>query len=409
MYLTTKVLSDIMTTKTVSRITMKNSVGQAVRGKDFWKRKNELASLWSAIESGSHILLVAPRRVGKTSIMFNLQDEPQEGYIVVYMDTESANAENEFWQKLFQALLEEEFVGKLKKYAKHFGHFLGGISINKITIKGVEFGDGTIVDYATAFKKLIKELDSDKKLIIMMDEFAQTVENIIESENEKNAQKFLRTHRELRQNENLTNKVTFVYAGSIGLESVVTKMNASKLINDLNSIKVKPLIREEAIQFTRALCEATSIEMSDEIIAIFLDKIEWLIPFYIQLLIQQLDILSREHNQEQIDEMLIDGAIEQALSQRQLFDHWRSKLKDGFKKKGYLFAKEILNIICEKDTMSSLKIRNKATKHELDEDYAREIIHSLEYDGYITKYEDGKTYRFNSPLLKLWWYKNVAN
>jgi hypothetical protein len=388
---------------------MKNSVGQAVRGKDFWKRVNELAAIWSAIESGSHILLVAPRRVGKTSIMFNLQDEPKDGYVVVYIDTESADSENEFWQKLFNALLEDEFVSKLKKYTTRFGNFLEGISIDKITTKGVEFGDGTVVDYATAFENLIKELDSDKKLIIMLDEFAQTVENIIKYEDEKNAQKFLRTHRALRQNENLSHKVIFVYAGSIGLESVVTKMNASKLINDLNSIKVKPLTRDEGVLFTQQLCKATSIEMSDETITILLDKIEWLIPFYIQLLIQQLDILSREQNQTQIDEVMINGAIEQALSQRQLFDHWRSKLKDGFKKKGYLFAKEILNIICQEDTMSSLKIRNKATKHELDEDYAREIIHSLEYDGYITKYEDDKTYRFNSPILKLWWYKNVAN
>ena len=388
---------------------MNNSVGQAVRGKDFWKRVNELAVIWSAIESGSHILLVAPRRVGKTSIMFNLQDEPKEGYIVVYIDTESADSENEFWQKLFNALLEEEFISKLKKYSKKFGSFLEKIKINKITIKGVEFGDGSVVDYATAFEKLIKELDSDKKLIIMVDEFAQTVENIIKYENEKNAQSFLRTHRALRQNENLTKKVTFVYAGSIGLESVVTKMGATKLVNDLNSIKVKPLSSDEAMAFTQALCKSTSIEMSEDMIRLLLSKIEWLIPFYIQLLIQELSILCREEKEVVVNSAMIDNAVERALGHRHLFDHWRSKLKDGFKKKGYLFAKEILNIICEKDTMSALKIRNKATKHELDEDYAREIIHSLEYDGYITKYEDGKTYRFNSPILKLWWYKNVAN
>jgi len=386
-----------------------NSVGQAVRGNDFWKRVNELASIWSAIESGSHILLVAPRRVGKTSIMFNLQDEPKDGYIVVYIDTESADSENEFWQKLFNALLEEEFVGRLKKYSKKFGSFLEKIKINKITTKGVEFGDGSIVDYATAFEKLIKELDSDKKLIIMVDEFAQTVENIIKYEDEKNAHSFLRTHRALRQNENLANKVTFVYAGSIGLESVVTKMGATKLVNDLNSIKVKPLSSDEAIVFTQVLCKSISIEMNEDMIRQLLSKIEWLIPFYIQLLIQEISILCREEKEGVVSSEMIEKAIERALGHRHLFDHWRSKLKDGFTKKGYLFAKEILNIICEKHTMSSLKIRNKATKHELDEDDAREIIHSLEYDGYITKYEDGKTYRFNSPILKLWWYKNVAN
>jgi len=392
---------------------MKNSVGQAVRGNDFWKRINELASIWSAIERGSHVLLVAPRRVGKTSIMFNLQDEPKEGHIVVYIDTESADSENEFWQKLFNTLLEEEFISKLKKYTKKFGSFLENLKIRKMSTNGQEFGiefnDGFVVDYATAFEKLIGELDTDKKLIIMIDEFAQTVENIIRYEDENSAQKFLRTHRALRQNKNLTNKVTFIYAGSIGLESVVTKMNASKLINDLNSIKVKPLSHDEGITFTQTLCENTSLHMDEETIALLLEKIEWLIPFYIQLLIQELTIISREEQEAIINNEMIDRAIERALGHRHLFDHWRSKLKDGFKKEGYLFAKEILNSICEEDTMSTLKIRNKATKHELEEDYAREIIHSLEYDGYITKYEDGKTYRFNSPILKLWWYKNVAN
>ena len=388
---------------------MKNSVGQAVRGDNFWNRENEIHSIWDAINSGSHILLVAPRRVGKTSIMFNLQDNPKEGYIVVYVDTESADSENEFWQKLFNALMEEEFIGKIKKYTKKFGLFLEKTSIDKISTKGVEFGDGTVIDYATAFENLVKELDSDKKLIIMIDEFAQTVENIIKYEDDKNAQSFLRTHRALRQNSNLANKVTFVYAGSIGLESVVAKMSATKLINDLNSIKINPLNPAEGQQFTKQLCKSVSIEMSADMIALLLEKIEWLIPFYIQLLIQELKTLSRERGYAAIDSEMINIAMERALSHQHLFANWRSKLKEGFKTEGYLFSKEILNRISEEGMMSSLKIRNIATKHELDDDYAREIIHSLVYDGYINNHDNVKEYRFNSPILKLWWYKNVAN
>ena len=106
---------------------------------------------------------------------------------------------------------------------------------------------------------------------------------------------------------------------------------------------------------------------------------------------------------------MIDIAMERALSHQHLFANWRSKLKEGFKTEGYLFSKEILNRISEEGTMSLLKIRNIATKHELDEDYAREIIHSLVYDGYINNHDNVKEYRFNSPILKLWWYKNVAN
>jgi len=59
--------------------------------------------------------------------------------------------------------------------------------------------------------------------------------------------------------------------------------------------------------------------------------------------------------------------------------------------------------------MKFLEIINIASKHSLDEDEAKEIIHSLVYDGYINNNDDVKIYRFNSPILKMWWYKNVAN
>ena len=388
---------------------MKNCVGQVVRGDDFWDRVHELASIWDAVLNGSHVLLVAPRRVGKTSIMRHMQDNPKKGYLVVYIDTESADSENEFWHKLLNALMEEEFIGRVKKYTQKFGRILEEINIKNISTKGVTFGDDTTVDYATAFEKLIKGLDYKIKLIIMIDEFAQTVENIIKYEDEKSAESFLRTHRALRQNITLSKQVSFVYAGSIGLESVVSKMGATKLINDLNSIKVKPLEDKDAIAFTKLLASSVGIDIREDIIIELLDEIEWFIPFYIQLIIQELKTLSREQSTIIIESKMIREAMHRAISHQNLFASWRSKLKDGFKKKGYLYAKEILNKISEEDTLSSLKIQNIANKHALDEDYAKEIIHSLEYDGYINNNDDVKMYRFNSPILKQWWYKNVAN
>jgi len=154
---------------------MKNCVGQVVRGDDFWDRKVELETIWDAIDFGSHILLVAPRRVGKTSIMHKIKDEPKEGYIVIYIDTESADNESEFWHKLFNAMMEEDFVNKLKSKSKVLYEKITNLRIKKISATGVEFGDGEILDYAVAFETLVKDLDKDKKLIIMIDEFAQTV------------------------------------------------------------------------------------------------------------------------------------------------------------------------------------------------------------------------------------------
>ncbi|EWH10493.1 hypothetical protein DS2_07663 [Catenovulum agarivorans DS-2] len=81
-----------------------------------------------------------------------------------------------------------------------------GIKITSISIEGVEFGDGDVLDYKVAFKRLIKDLDQDKKLIIMIDEFAQTIENIIQYQDVQNALSLLKAHRELRQDTELSTK-----------------------------------------------------------------------------------------------------------------------------------------------------------------------------------------------------------
>jgi len=384
-------------------------VGQAVRNSDFWDRSDELEDIWDAIESSSHILISAPRRVGKTSIMYKVLDEPKANYIPVYIDTESADSQNEFWQKLFHALTEEDFVNGLENSAKTLWSKLKAIKITKISATGVELGDGELLDYKQAFKRLIKDLDSDKKLIIMIDEFAQTIENIIKYEDEgiKSAISLLKAHRELRQDIKFSQKVTFIYAGSIGLESVVAKMDAIKHINDLNSIKISPLSLSEAQAFTQQLFANNNVNITQDDIIYLLDKIEWLIPFYIQLMAQEIKKLHRK--EPQVTPQLIDQAIDNSLQHRQHFETWLSKIKTAFKNNDYLFAKEILNTISENRRMESLKIANIAAKHSLDDDDAKEIIHSLIYDGYINNSDNPREYRFNSPILRMWWNKNVAN
>ncbi|MFM7204245.1 MAG: hypothetical protein ACKO6N_25985 [Myxococcota bacterium] len=58
---------------------MRNIVGQAVTGPDFFDRPQQIQWIWERI-SVSNILLTAPRRSGKTSLMFRLRDEPRDGY-----------------------------------------------------------------------------------------------------------------------------------------------------------------------------------------------------------------------------------------------------------------------------------------------------------------------------------------
>lgn len=386
---------------------MKNIVGQAARSTNFWDRPYELADIWEAIDNGSHILLCAPRRVGKTSIMYKIVDEPKANYIPIYIDTESADSEAEFWSKVFNALMEEDFIASLKTKAKNFMDQIKNINVRSITMEGVEFGDGDKLNHKQAFYRLIKDLDHDKKLIIMIDEFAQTIENIIKYEESKNAISLLKAHRELRQDQKFSQKVTFIYAGSIGLESVVSKIDAIKHINDLNNIKVPPLTFPEAEQFTIALFKSAEIKINKTDIDHLLHTIHWLIPFYIQLITQEIKKICRRG--QKLDQTVIDQAIQNALDNRNHFESWQSKLKTALGNNEYLFCKEVLNAISNQKEINLLDIMNIASKHDLNDSEAKDCLHSLIYDGYINNNDNNKTYQFNSPILRMWWNKNVAN
>jgi hypothetical protein len=70
---------------------------------------------------------------------------------------------------------------------------------------------------------------------------------------------------------------------------------------------------------------------------------------------------------------------------------------------GYYF----IYLISQKENINMDEISNLAQKFNVVEGY-REIVNALVYDGYINNNEDHRVYRFNSPLLKMWWWKNVA-
>ncbi len=67
---------------------MRNVTGQTVVGDDLFGREYELGQLWEKLDIGEHLLMLAPRRVGKTSLMMELRRDPRPNWDVVYVDLE---------------------------------------------------------------------------------------------------------------------------------------------------------------------------------------------------------------------------------------------------------------------------------------------------------------------------------
>ena len=386
---------------------MKIQTGNPVRGKDYFKREILINKAWNLIESGNHILIAAPRRVGKTSLMYYLKDNPKDDYNFLYLDTESINNENEFFRRIVNKVLKTDFVKSSQK-------ILTFLETHKPTIKkvgpdGVEFGVSEKHYYLEMLTKILKSTSlQEKKLIILLDEFPETLENIINDEGKSAGRHFLQSNRELRQDPELNKNVQFIYTGSIGLENIVSKLDAMKTINDLSRLKVPPLKIEEAKNLIELLLKNVHFDLSERLVSYILQKIEWLIPFYIQLIIQELKFLHRDENLDKIKKSTIDSAFNEMLEQRHHFEHWHTRLRASLKGKDYNFVKELLNITSENDTISSNEIINLSVKYQLEDSY-KDLVGSLVYDGYINNNENNNTYRYNSPILRMWWRQNVAN
>ena len=69
---------------------MNITIGNVVRGVDFFDREELLRELWEILETDS-VLLAAPRRVGKTSIMHRLIDYPEGDFRVLFLDGQNHN------------------------------------------------------------------------------------------------------------------------------------------------------------------------------------------------------------------------------------------------------------------------------------------------------------------------------
>jgi len=73
---------------------LSNIVGNTVQGEDFFDREHELDRVLERLET-DNVLLLAPRRVGKTSLMYRVREKDKElGRLAAYLDLLSAVAKN---------------------------------------------------------------------------------------------------------------------------------------------------------------------------------------------------------------------------------------------------------------------------------------------------------------------------
>jgi AAA+ ATPase superfamily predicted ATPase len=152
---------------------MRNVTGQVVRGEDFFDREHEQARFWRDLET-DNLLLLAPRRVGKTSLMRRLGEAAHDkGFTVVFVDVSDAGGEAVFVGRLYQAVLETEASNPL--WGQMEKSWLGKLfrRVKKVSGPGfsMEFHAGQAGDWSRLGRDLAEALSGlEGRWLLQIDE-----------------------------------------------------------------------------------------------------------------------------------------------------------------------------------------------------------------------------------------------
>lgn len=382
-----------------------NKVGPPVTGEDFYGRSKELAHAHEFLNTNHSLVLSAPRRIGKSSFSKKLvEDKEAAGWSCVYIDLEGIQSQDEFLNTLISKFERSKIWSQAAEVA---GEFINRLFHGVKGIGPVKFDFSQSEISQNLFTSLSDAIDHTKDTLIVIDEFPLFL-NIIDKEDpsHKNAAFLLNWFRSLRQVSGT--KIRWIFCGSVGLHNFTSMRNLSMTINDMVSFDFDALSPDEADGLILALADSLGIPIKGDVVQYILEKIEWYIPYFIQLLFTT--IKNYPYAKNGITKEMVDSAFDY-LAHTDDLSSWYERLAEynGFKEGAEL----LLNALCIADNGLSREelldmfaqfinepVANANTKFSL-------ILNMIEHDGYIMRVSGG-TRRFHSPLLKKWWYSKFV-
>ena len=176
----------------------------------FCDRKDESKRLIQSLTNGANVVLMSPRRVGKTQLIYHCFDKPEikDHYITIFVDILRTSSFQEFTYEFGKAVFNTLATKgqKMQKLAiATMKSLMGNITFDPATMLPT-FGlaIGNIQNPAYSLEEIFRTLElADKKCIVAIDEFQQ-----VTNYPEKNIEAILRTHIQGLSNSQ------FVFAGS---------------------------------------------------------------------------------------------------------------------------------------------------------------------------------------------------
>jgi hypothetical protein len=369
-------------------------------------RKAERADLKRYLLSETSILMLAPRRVGKTWLMERLdQDLTAEGHLCIRFDAAGKKDERDFLRALCRAMEQRQELHKtLIDHATHrLKQFAGGEaggSLNEIVGR---------VDPQSFSECLVESLNgADRKTVIMIDEFSLFV--LARAQEDPGATKSLLYH--LRSLQQRHRNVTWLFTGSVGLDVVARRFELGGALLDLQPFPLSPFTEPEARSYLNDMADSGQLgrrlHIEDDVFSYITRELGWLAPYYLQQFGRALRPAgaTREDGRVTVSQTDAEAAFQLLLSHtyRVCFSAWEEHITKNFPAEDTERLLLILDRCCQahdgetEDTLLSVLGRAFPAFNRRD---LKTLLGCLDNDGFLMK--DGDRWRFRSGLLRRYW------
>jgi len=374
-------------------------------------RDSDSTRLWAHFDKGRNVLMLAPRRIGKTVLLNRLREESEgRGYRSIVLDVQGFREEKAFFQQMCAVIQEElglgaslltSFSDKLR-LALHGSDATGG-DWRQLLLH---------TDWRDFARHLLSHLNADKEgkpWLVLLDEIPIFALSLLESHGMDRVQDFLYTLRQFRQ---AYPNVRWLFTGSIGMDTVARRHGVEGALNDLEAYPLKPFDEDTAARFLNKIALENGRTMAPDAAKHIIARLGWLSPYYLEKIAEE----ASQHTArgQSVDPASADWALEAmlGLDKRTYWSTWREHLDRNFSDPDQTRLFTILATIARspeghasRDTLLGELQRGEP----VSESQLRGYLDTLEADGYLMAHEQQpRCHCFRMGLLRDWWLRYVA-
>ncbi len=338
--------------------------GTIVDGQYFTDRKKELQYVLQILRSENHLVLISPRRFGKSSLVNKALEQTERKHVIINM--QNVTSVQNFTIRLMSALFRLYPSERLKHLMTHF-RVVPTISTNPMNgAVDVSFNPSmnTDVMLEDAMELLQKVSTEKNRLIVVLDEF-QEVTNIAKGF-DKQLRSIMQTHKH----------INYVFLGS--QESMMESIFEKKKSPFYHFGQLMRLAKIPYEDFRQYVSERLNDDLAEDILAF-----TGCHPYYTQQIAAQVwDLVNYEHETTDI----IPKAVERLVTLHDL----------DFERLWLNFNKSDRRVLQE---LSKPNGSNPLTDRTIPTSTTFSILKKLMKQGYVIKTD---RYEIEDPFFKKW-------